>query len=271
MKCALCPNEIVMETDPKGCDYKVISGAKRKTEEWDVKTTEVIELPDEAERAKRATDAMYRLEHEAQDVAKAKASEPAMVRLMRMKAAEDSYSQNADLRRAFRTKKKEDARQVAADAAVQARYGLAVSLVAEHPDDVAAAQHVRFGAETVSDRLAAKREALLREPVFPRAASAQRGLVASVDGGGARPGTRVHGSEAAAGRSTATPAPAPQLLATVRRAAAAAALSDARRSSTPFASWGASPVGGARTPLVRPRTIPVIRQTLVTPQAGCPS
>ena len=35
MKCHLCVNHIELQTDPAGCDYVIVSGARRKEERWD--------------------------------------------------------------------------------------------------------------------------------------------------------------------------------------------------------------------------------------------
>ena len=72
MKCHLCPGRIVFETDPKNCDYRIVSGAARKTETWTADSSETIELLDDKDRAKMAQDAMFRLEHTAKDEHKAR-------------------------------------------------------------------------------------------------------------------------------------------------------------------------------------------------------
>ena len=45
MKSPCCKHQIVIQTDPKNCEYVIISGAQRKTEEFDVEDAETIELP----------------------------------------------------------------------------------------------------------------------------------------------------------------------------------------------------------------------------------
>ena len=44
MKCAECKHTIVMATDPKNDDYRIVSGAKRKNETWAASASETIEL-----------------------------------------------------------------------------------------------------------------------------------------------------------------------------------------------------------------------------------
>ncbi|PPR84748.1 hypothetical protein GOBAR_AA35962 [Gossypium barbadense] len=55
MKSACCKHEIVIQTDPKNCEYVIISGAQRKTEVFDVEDAETLELP--------ADEGMYILEN----------------------------------------------------------------------------------------------------------------------------------------------------------------------------------------------------------------
>lgn len=45
MKSACCKHEIVIQTDPKNCEYVIISGAQRKTEEFDIEDAETFALP----------------------------------------------------------------------------------------------------------------------------------------------------------------------------------------------------------------------------------
>lgn len=45
MKSPCCKHLIVIQTDPKNCEYVIISGAQRKTEEFDVEDAETLELP----------------------------------------------------------------------------------------------------------------------------------------------------------------------------------------------------------------------------------
>lgn len=45
MKAACCRQEITIQTDPKNCEYVIISGAQKKTEDFDVEDAETFELP----------------------------------------------------------------------------------------------------------------------------------------------------------------------------------------------------------------------------------
>lgn len=45
MKSACCSHEIVIQTDPKNCQYVIISGAQQKIEEYDHEDAETLALP----------------------------------------------------------------------------------------------------------------------------------------------------------------------------------------------------------------------------------
>lgn len=45
MKSACCQHEIVIQTDPKNCEYLVISGAQKKVEDFDTEDAETMALP----------------------------------------------------------------------------------------------------------------------------------------------------------------------------------------------------------------------------------
>lgn len=45
MKSACCKHEIVIQTDPKNCEYVIISGARKKIEDYDAEDAETLVLP----------------------------------------------------------------------------------------------------------------------------------------------------------------------------------------------------------------------------------
>jgi coiled-coil domain-containing protein 130 len=146
MKCHLCDNHFTFETDPKNCEYKITDGARRKIESWDPAATEVINLPDADEKAKRASNAMYRLEHDASDQAKAKQFKPAVEHLLDLKddTTRRDYDSNAHLRLKFRTEKRRLQKIADDDARLKTKASIEVDLVPEHMDDVAIAQATTF-------------------------------------------------------------------------------------------------------------------------------
>lgn len=99
MKAACCKHEIVIQTDPKNTEYVIISGAQRKTEDYDVEDAETFELPADEERGK-LSDPFYRLEHGEEDLRKKKEAEPVLVRLQ--KVSDSRHANDYSLNRALR-------------------------------------------------------------------------------------------------------------------------------------------------------------------------
>ena len=101
MKSACCKHEIVIQTDPKNCEYLIISGAQKKTEDFDIEDAETFALPADEERAKLA-DPFYRLEHQEEDMRKKKEAEPVLVRLQ--KVSDSRHADDYNLNRALRAR-----------------------------------------------------------------------------------------------------------------------------------------------------------------------
>ncbi|KAM0058537.1 putative saf4/Yju2 protein [Helianthus debilis subsp. tardiflorus] len=141
MKSACCQHEIVIQTDPKNCEYLVISGAQKKVEEFDTEDAETMVLPVDEERSKLA-DPFYRLEHQEEDLKKKKEAEPLLVRLQRVSDARhfDDYSINKSLRAKLRSQKK----RVAEEEVAARKMGLGIRLLPASEEDTAAAKRVKF-------------------------------------------------------------------------------------------------------------------------------
>lgn len=141
MKSACCKHEIVIQTDPKNCEYVIISGAQRKTEDFDIEDAETFELPADEERGKLA-DPFYRLEHQEEDLQKKKEAEPVLVRLQRVSDARhsDDYALNKALRSQLRSQKK----RVAEEEAASRKRGLGIRLLPTTKEDAATAARVKF-------------------------------------------------------------------------------------------------------------------------------
>lgn len=143
-----CDGTITIETDPKNDDYKMVEGVKKKAESWTAASTETIDLPDEAAKAKLASDPMYRLEHGEADKTKARVKKSSLARLLKAKSAVHDYDANAKLRGAFRVKRKQLKAQHAADQALMAKaslYGSQVQLLPESASDKQLAARMTFG------------------------------------------------------------------------------------------------------------------------------
>ncbi|KAK9277508.1 hypothetical protein L1049_007052 [Liquidambar formosana] len=163
MKSACCKHEIVIQTDPKNCEYLIISGAQKKTEDFDIEDAETFELPADEERGKLA-DPFYRLEHQEQDLQKKKEAEPVLVRLQRVSDARhsDDYALNKTLRAQLRNQKK----RVADEEAASRKKGLGIRLLPASEEDAVTAARVKFSSKFDGNRKE-KRALINAGSIFP--------------------------------------------------------------------------------------------------------
>lgn len=103
MKCHLCDNHFEIQTDPANLDYVIISGARRQENRWDPSQNEQI-VPEEKETIKKlATDAMFQLEHKAEDHNKSRALVPVIEQLEDLQSRwKDYFRANQILRNKLR-------------------------------------------------------------------------------------------------------------------------------------------------------------------------
>lgn len=163
MKAACCKHQIVIQTDPKNCEYVIISGAQKKTEDFDIEDAETFELPADEEKGK-LSDPFYRLEHNEGDLQKKKEAEPVLVRLQRVSDARhsDEYSLNKALRAQLRGQKK----RVAEEEGACKKLGLGIRLLPASKDDAAAAARVEFPSQFEKCRKD-KRALIIASSIFP--------------------------------------------------------------------------------------------------------
>ncbi|XP_058183494.1 uncharacterized protein LOC131301309 [Rhododendron vialii] len=163
MKSACCKHEIVIQTDPKNCEYVIISGAQKKTEDYDIEDAETLILPPDEERGKLA-DPFYRLEHGEKDLQKKKEAEPVLVRLQRVSDSRhsDDYALNKALRAQLRNQKK----RVAEEEVASRKRGLGVRLLPASEEDAAAAASVKFSSKFERNRKE-KRALIKAASIFP--------------------------------------------------------------------------------------------------------
>lgn len=149
MKSACCKHEIVIQTDPKNCEYVIIKGARRKIEEFDSEDAETLALPADEERGK-LVDPFYRLEHQEEDLKKKKEAEPVLVCLQRVSDARhaDDYAINKALRARLRSQKK----RVAEEESVARKRGLAIRLLPASEEDNATVSRVKFSTKFEENR-----------------------------------------------------------------------------------------------------------------------
>ncbi|CAA6665296.1 unnamed protein product [Spirodela intermedia] len=141
MKSACCKHEIVIQTDPKNCEYVIISGAQRKTEDFDVEDAETLALPADEDKGK-LSDPFYRLEHQEEDLQKKKEAEPVLVRLQRI--SDSRHADDYSLNRALRTHLRDQKKRVAQEEDASTRMGLGIRLLPRSEEDSSASARVKF-------------------------------------------------------------------------------------------------------------------------------
>ncbi|GAB4828916.1 hypothetical protein Ancab_018577 [Ancistrocladus abbreviatus] len=163
MKSACCKQVIVIQTDPKNCEYVIISGARRKIEEFDADDAETLALPADEEKGK-LVDPFYRLEHQEEDLKKKKEAEPVLVRLQRVSDSRhlDDYALNKALRARLRNQKK----RVAEEEIASKKLGIAMRLLPASEEDAAAAARVKFSSKFERNRKE-KRALITSSSIFP--------------------------------------------------------------------------------------------------------
>eukprot|EP00899_Mesostigma_viride_P002753 jgi/Mesvir1/12479/Mv10239-RA.1 len=150
MKSACCQTEIVVQTDPKNCEYVVVKGAERKTETFEASDAQTIELLSSEEKDRIRNDAFRKVEHAAEDKRVARAANQAVLQLQAMSRDKwgggNDYANNKALRKTLREQKK----RVAEEAEEAKSKGLQVRLLPPSPEDAQAAASVHFGASGTS-------------------------------------------------------------------------------------------------------------------------
>lgn len=171
MKSACCQHEIVIHTDPKNCEYVIISGAQRKTEDYDVEDAETFALPADEDRAK-LTDPFYRLEHQNEDMQKKKEAEPVLVRLQRV--SDSRHSDDYNLNRALRARLRGQKKKVAQEEEASRKMGLGIRLLPSAKEDAEAAASIRFSSKFERNRKD-KRAAIKASSIFGESSSPASG------------------------------------------------------------------------------------------------
>jgi coiled-coil domain-containing protein 130 len=164
MKCHLCDNYIEFQTDPKNCDYVILSGASRHNQRWEQQDNEG-HVVDRDESSKMADDPMYKLEHGIRDEKKAKEDQPRLTQIEEMQMGKkDDFALNQLLRKKFRTVKKEIQVSEEKDRKLLAKASLDIPLLAENHDDIQLATTVRFHSQL--EKIKEKRRALKQQSIF---------------------------------------------------------------------------------------------------------
>lgn len=213
MRCHLCSHPIELQTDPAGCDYAIVSGARRKEERWDMRDNSQVLPTGAEEQARLAADAMYRLEHGAADRAVLQRAAPTLASLQEAQSAwRDDFGLNSMLRRRFREEKAAQ-REEEEEAEGRAKVGLRLPLLREDEADRRLAALLKLHSpDSYEEKQRMKRTQICARSWFapPAAAAAPPGDARS------RAGTRG-GPSAAAPPPPPSPGPSPAVLGIVRR------------------------------------------------------
>ncbi|KAH0479583.1 MAG: hypothetical protein KVP17_001052 [Porospora cf. gigantea B] len=111
MYCYWCPQEIVIQTDPKTCEYVCKSGIRRKVEEYTPDEGDVPRMEDTEERERMERDPIYRMEITREKVRKTIEKKDALSEVKSIRdGMVDDYSLNSSLRRADRVKRRAENR-----------------------------------------------------------------------------------------------------------------------------------------------------------------
>lgn len=162
MKTACCRHEIEIHTDPKNCEYVIVSGADKKTETYDEVDAGTVLLPGDDEKA-NIVDPFSRLEHMGEDAAKGKKAESALIRLQR--SSDLKHGDNYSMNKALRAKLREQKRRVAAEEEEARSKGLGIRLLPSIEEDARVASNVQFARKFELNRRN-KRAAIMSSSIF---------------------------------------------------------------------------------------------------------
>ncbi|KAI5054703.1 hypothetical protein GOP47_0029848 [Adiantum capillus-veneris] len=174
MKAACCRQEIVIQTDPQNCEYVIISGAQKKTEEYDPDDAGTLMLSSDADKGKLA-DPFYRLEHLGEDAQRAKVAEPLLVRMQRVSKVkhENDYSLNRSLRARLREQKE----RVKAETDHSKKLGLGIRLLPPSKEDAEEASRTKFPHKFEANQKQ-KRAAIIASSIFSQESGKRNRAVA---------------------------------------------------------------------------------------------
>ncbi|XP_059078328.1 coiled-coil domain-containing protein 130 homolog [Tigriopus californicus] len=173
MKCHLCDNYIEIKTDPANLDYEIISGARRQERRWDPTENGQVVPDDKNDIKKRWDDAMFKLEHGEEDLAKKTDAKPRLQKLTHIQdRVKDDYLANRILRDRFRSNKKEIKARAKVDNELRAKASLGINLLPESPEDIRTAALMRLQPSTSSEeRIEGSRDRILDESIFEPSSS----------------------------------------------------------------------------------------------------
>jgi coiled-coil domain-containing protein 130 len=194
-KCHLCSGWFEIQTDPQNTRYIVVSGARKKEEDWDpaenggfavIDTDSKIEPVDPLAALEKTTDAQAHA---------TKVQAPRLEQLEDLSAHynEDPYAHSRRVRKRFRSEKKVDQARVEADKSLKEKYGLPTDLALERADDPGTTAEARDEwarglAARAGENTSKKRKLALEAPVF---APSRRGASTSTESAASSLRTRL--------------------------------------------------------------------------------
>mmetsp|Transcript_88874 Transcript_88874/g.157447 ORF Transcript_88874/g.157447 Transcript_88874/m.157447 type:complete len:309 (+) Transcript_88874:57-983(+) len=163
---AHCNQRLVIRTDPQNDDYALEEGLVRKVESWDNKDSETIELVDPETRRQMSLDPMFKAEKTIRDKQREKSEKERLADLQDLQdEREDAYSLNCILRRANRTRRKEEkAKEEEERLRGKPNFGLSLEPATE--DDRKEAKDVKFWTDHDKIDIASRRSKVLARPVL---------------------------------------------------------------------------------------------------------
>lgn len=145
MKCHLCDNYFVIQSEPSKFDYTIISGARRQISQNrdEVEDLEQFSIDSEAETKKKMTDAMFRLEKKVEDKLRSESQLPGLHELKKWRSRwEDSFSANQLVRSQFRKRRKQIEDSKKRDNKLLHKTSLNISLVEPCSSDTCKAKEI---------------------------------------------------------------------------------------------------------------------------------
>ena len=167
MKCHLCPEKIIINTDAKNGEYVLKAGLRKKIETFDPKDAELPQLQDEKEREKLESDVFYRLEHGLLDTKQAEKAAPAIEELQKYNDHywKDPYTLSQAVRKKFRAEKKESKAANLESANLQDKLGLSLAILPKDDEDARIAKGIHFAPKAPSTSSSSSAVALFGKPV----------------------------------------------------------------------------------------------------------
>lgn len=135
MKCASCDNQMIIKTDPQNNTYDYAEGIRKMEQDYEIEEGDSLIAPVSDEtRTLLANDPIYRLQHEKEDLEKARSGKEQILNLLdhHERTKKNDYDVNAKLRQANRHHRKR-ARELSAEGE---KRGLVVPLVEPNETDV---------------------------------------------------------------------------------------------------------------------------------------